>query len=93
MVSTAARALALKYRLPLLGVNHPLGHIEIGRKLSGGASDPVMLYVSGGNTQVIAHRYGRYRVFGETMDIGGVGNLLDKVARDMGIPFPGGDLK
>ncbi|GGM67380.1 serine/threonine protein kinase [Thermogymnomonas acidicola] len=88
VVSTAARALALKYRLPLLGVNHPLGHIEIGRKLSG-ASDPVMLYVSGGNTQVIAHRYGRYRVFGETMDIG-VGNLLDKVARDMGIPFPGG---
>ena len=88
IAATSARALSLKWNKPLLGVNHPLGHVEIGRKLSG-AKDPVMLYVSGGNTQVIAHKNGRYRVFGETMDIG-LGNMIDKFARSQGIPFPGG---
>jgi len=47
------------------------------------------LYVSGGNTQVIARLNGRYRVLGETLDIG-IGNMLDKFARTQGIPFPGG---
>ncbi len=88
VVATAARAFSLKYNIPLIGVNHPLGHVEIGRKLSG-ATDPVMLYISGGNTQVIAHNIDRYHVLGETMDIG-LGNMLDKFARDIGIPFPGG---
>lgn len=88
VVATAARALALKFSKPILGVNHPLGHVEIGRMLSG-ARDPVMLYVSGGNTQVIAHKGGRYRVFGETIDIG-IGNMLDKLGRDLKLPFPGG---
>ncbi len=88
VTATAARALSLKSHKPIIGVNHPLGHIEISRKLSG-ALDPITLYVSGGNTQVIAHRQGRYRVFGETMDIG-IGNLFDKFARKVGIPFPGG---
>ncbi len=88
VVATAARTLSLRHKIPLLGVNHPLGHVEIGRMLSG-ADDPVMLYVSGGNTQVIAHMQGRYRVFGETIDIG-LGNMLDKIARDFGYPFPGG---
>ena len=88
VVATAARTLSLRHKIPLVGVNHPLGHIEIGRMLSG-AYDPVMLYVSGGNTQIIAHMQGRYRVFGETIDIG-LGNMLDKIARDFGYPFPGG---
>ncbi len=88
IVATAARALSIKYNIPIVGVNHPLGHIEIGRRETG-AVDPVMLYVSGGNTQIIAYRNGKYRVFGETLDIG-IGNLLDKVARQMGFPFPGG---
>ena len=88
VVATAARSLSIKYSIPIIGVNHPMGHIEIGRFVSG-AYDPVMLYVSGGNTQVIAHMDGRYRVFGETIDIG-LGNMLDKFARDIGIPFPGG---
>ena len=48
-----------------------------------------MLYVSGGNTQVITFEEGFYRVFGETQDIG-VGNLLDRVGRIYGIPFPAG---
>lgn len=88
VVGTAARSLALKFNKPVIGVNHPLGHVEIGRRL-GKMQDPIVLYVSGGNTQVLAHTYGRYRVMGETMDIG-LGNMLDKFARDLGIGFPGG---
>ncbi len=87
-VATAARVLSLKLNIPIVGVNHCIAHLEIGR-FSTGAEDPVMLYVSGGNTQVISYASGRYRVFGETLDIG-IGNMLDKLAREMGIPFPGG---
>lgn len=87
-VATFARALALRHGKPLAGVNHCVAHLEIGRATDE-PSDPVMLYASGGNTQVIAEARGRYRVFGETLDIG-IGNALDKFARDQGIPFPGG---
>ncbi len=87
-VATAARVLSLKLKIPIVGVNHCIAHLEIGR-FSTGAEDPVMLYVSGGNTQIISYAAGKYRVFGETLDIG-VGNMLDKLAREMGIPFPGG---
>jgi len=45
--------------------------------------------LSGGNTQVIAYAEGRYRIFGETEDIP-IGNAFDVVARDMGLPMPGG---
>ncbi len=87
-VATAARVLSLKLDVPIVGVNHCVAHLEIGR-FTTGAEDPVMLYVSGGNTQIISYAAGRYRVFGETLDIG-IGNMLDKLAREMGIPFPGG---
>ncbi|MEM2282332.1 MAG: bifunctional N(6)-L-threonylcarbamoyladenine synthase/serine/threonine protein kinase [Candidatus Hadarchaeales archaeon] len=86
--ATAARALASYHQLPLVGVNHCIAHIEIGRLLTG-ARDPVTLYVSGGNTQVIAFDAGRYRVFGETLDIS-VGNCLDAFAREVNLPQPGG---
>lgn len=86
--ATMARAFALRHGLPLAGVNHCVAHLEIGRGLTE-ADDPVLLYASGANTQVIAHVRGRYRVFGETLDVG-IGNGLDKFARDNGIPFPGG---
>ncbi len=86
--ATAARVLSLKLNKPIVGVNHCIAHLEIGR-FTTGAEDPVMLYVSGGNTQIISYAAGRYRVFGETLDIG-IGNMLDKLAREMGIPFPGG---
>jgi len=88
--ATAARALALAVDKPLVGVNHCVAHLEIGRATTG-CGNPVLLYVSGGNTQVIAFAEGRYRVFGETLDIG-VGNLLDKFARGVGLGFPGGPL-
>lgn len=61
----AARTLAKIWNVPLVGVNHCVGHIEMGR-VATGASDPVVLYVSGGNTQVISFSDGRYRIFGET---------------------------
>lgn len=83
-----ARGLATRLKAPLIGVNHCVAHIEIGRQQCG-CDDPVLLYVSGGNTQVIARLNGRYRVLGETLDIG-IGNMLDKFARTQGIPFPGG---
>jgi universal protein Kae1 len=86
--ATAARTLALALGAPLAGVNHCVAHLEIGRGTTE-AGDPLLLYTSGGNTQVIAFAAGRYRVFGETLDVG-VGNMLDKFARDQGIPFPGG---
>ena len=89
-VATAARALALSLDRPLVGVNHCVAHIEIGRGRCK-CDDPVLLYASGGNTQVIAYAAGRYRVFGETLDIG-IGNMLDKFGREVGMPFPAGPL-
>jgi universal protein Kae1 len=87
-VATAARALALSFKIPLIGVNHCIAHVEVGRWRTP-AKDPVTLYVSGANSQVLAYRNRRYRVFGETLDIG-IGNALDKFARFAGLPHPGG---
>jgi N6-L-threonylcarbamoyladenine synthase len=87
---TVARTLSLLWRVPLVGVNHCVGHIEMGRLVTK-SPDPVVLYVSGGNTQVIAYAQQRYRIFGETIDIA-VGNCLDRVARLLDLsndPAPG----
>ena len=86
--ATAARALAARLGIPLVGVNHCVAHIEIGR-LATGAEDPLALYVSGGNTIVTGFEAGRYRIFGETLDIA-VGNCLDTFSREAGLPYPGG---
>ncbi|KAK9775579.1 putative N(6)-L-threonylcarbamoyladenine synthase [Seiridium cardinale] len=89
-VAIGARTLSLLWDKPLVGVNHCVGHIEMGRVITG-ASNPVVLYVSGGNTQVIAYASQRYRIFGETLDIA-VGNCIDRFARTLRIPndpFPG----
>lgn len=62
----------------------------MGREITG-AQNPVVLYVSGGNTQVIAYSRQCYRIFGETLDIA-VGNCLDRFARVIGLsndPSPG----
>jgi N6-L-threonylcarbamoyladenine synthase/protein kinase Bud32 len=83
-----ARTLAQKLRIPLVGVNHCIGHIEIGRKVCN-AYDPLTLYVSGGNTIISAFETGRYQIFGETLDLA-VGNMIDMVARDLGLSHPGG---
>lgn len=88
IVATSARTLALSLNKPIIGVNHCIGHVEIG-KLDAGAVNPVSLYVSGGNSQVIAFESGRYRIFGETLDIA-IGNCLDHFGRETGLGHPGG---
>lgn len=82
-----AKNLAEKLNKPLVPVNHCVAHLEVGRIT--GAKDPVLLYCSGANTQVIAYAAGKYRVFGETLDVG-VGNFIDNFARYAGLGFPGG---
>ncbi len=86
--AAVARFISTKFKKHLVGVNHAVAHIEIG-KLTTGSKDPVVLYLSGGNTQVIAYAEGKYRIFGETEDIP-VGNVFDVIARDMKLPMPGG---
>lgn len=97
-----AKKLAEKLKVPLVPVNHCIAHLEIGdvaqqasqingEKLSNstGCKDPVLLYASGANTQIIAYEAGKYRVFGETLDVG-IGNFIDTFARYAGLGFPGG---
>jgi glycoprotease/Kae1 family metallohydrolase len=83
-----AQDLSRQHGKPLIPVNHCIAHIEIGRFLTG-AADPVTLYVSGGNTQVIGFAAGRYRVFGETQDIS-IGNAIDTFIREKTGKYPGG---
>lgn len=83
-----ARSLAVLLNKPLVGVNHCIAHLEVG-SLSTSSKDPVLLYASGANTQIIAYDGGKFRIFGETLDIG-VGNFLDSFARYVGLGFPGG---
>ncbi|MFH1451802.1 MAG: KEOPS complex N(6)-L-threonylcarbamoyladenine synthase Kae1 [archaeon] len=82
-----AKSVCSRLKIPLVPVNHCIAHLEIGEIT--GASDPVLLYASGANTQIIAYEAGKYRVFGETLDLG-VGNFIDTLARYFGIGFPGG---
>jgi glycoprotease/Kae1 family metallohydrolase len=82
-----AKEKAKSLNVPIIPVNHCIAHLEIGQSV--GASDPVLLYASGANTQVIAYSSGKYRVFGETLDLG-VGNFIDTFGRHVGIPFPAG---
>jgi len=82
-----AKEISIKLKKQVVPVNHCIAHLEIGNLT--GAKDPVMLYTSGANTQIIAFESGKYRVFGETLDVG-VGNFIDNFARYLGIGFPGG---
>ena len=95
IVGTAARMVSLMLDRPLVGVNHCIAHIEVGIWKTE-VEDPITLYVSGANSQVLAYQetapgIGAYRIFGETLDIG-LGNSLDKFARSAGLPHPGGPL-
>ena len=83
-----ARMLSQLLRVPLVGVNHCIAHIEIGRLICK-IEDPLTLYVSGGNTIVSAYESGNYQIFGETLDIA-IGNMIDMFAREAGLSHPGG---
>jgi N6-L-threonylcarbamoyladenine synthase len=88
--ATLARTLAIKYKKPIVGVNHCVAHLEIGKTLMK-AKDPLFIYTSGANTQIIAKDNKRYKILGETLDIG-LGNLFDSFARNLGHGFPGGPI-
>ncbi|MHA1268854.1 MAG: bifunctional N(6)-L-threonylcarbamoyladenine synthase/serine/threonine protein kinase [Candidatus Helarchaeota archaeon] len=88
MGAVIARTLSQSLKIPLIGVNHCLAHVEIGRFFCG-IKDPICLYVSGGNTMIIGFEGGRYRIFGETLDIA-IGNMLDVFAREGNLKHPGG---
>jgi N6-L-threonylcarbamoyladenine synthase len=82
-----AKKICREIKIPLVCVNHCIAHLEIGDLT--GVKDPVLLYASGANTQIIAYEAGKYRIFGETLDLG-VGNFIDTFARHAGFGFPGG---
>ncbi|MHA2346388.1 MAG: bifunctional N(6)-L-threonylcarbamoyladenine synthase/serine/threonine protein kinase [Candidatus Hodarchaeales archaeon] len=86
--ATVARAISLRLNKPLIGVNHCIAHVELGRTITP-ARDPIVLYVSGGNTQILTFLNGRYRIMGETLDIA-LGNALDSLGREMNLTHPGG---
>eukprot|EP00040_Diaphanoeca_grandis_P024436 m.134287 g.134287 ORF g.134287 m.134287 type:complete len:336 (-) comp29731_c1_seq1:87-1094(-) len=90
VLAVVARTISQLWNKPLVAVNHCIGHIEMGRLITG-AKNPTILYVSGGNTQVIAYSERKYRIFGEALDVA-VGNCLDRFARVLKIsndPSPG----
>ena len=83
-----AHEISKKFKKPIVGVHHGIAHIEIGRLLTG-CKDAVIVYLSGGHNAILAFVDNSYKVFGETEDIT-IGNLLDTVARSIGLEMPGG---
>lgn len=79
----AARAISVKHGMPIFPVNHACAHIEITRHMAR-LKNPITLYVSGGNSQIVLPEANGYHVLGETLDIG-VGNMLDNFARSAGM--------
>jgi len=86
--ATVARALCSYLHVPLIPINHAIGHIEIGALMTG-ALDPLVVLVSGGHTAIAAFASGRWRIFGETEDIT-IGNLFDMFAREINLASPAG---
>lgn len=84
----AAKALALKHKKPLIGVNHPYAHVKIAEHLTG-LKRPIIIYVSGGNTQILIEGKEGFRVLGETLDMG-LGNMIDSFARAASLDYAHG---
>ena len=87
----AAKSIALAHDLPFIGVNHLEGHV-CATQLEFGHLEPPMisLIVSGGHTSlVLLDAEGRFETIGQTID-DAAGEAFDKIARFMGLPFPGG---
>ena len=83
-----ARTISSYYKIPIYPVNHAIGHIELGKMLTG-AKDPLVLLVSGGHTMLAAFKNKKWRIFGETLDIT-LGQLLDQFGRSLGFASPCG---
>ena len=86
--AVVARSLASYYKIPIYPVNHAIGHIELGKMLTG-AQDPLVLLVSGGHTMILAFLSKKWRAFGETLDIT-LGQLIDQLGRSAGFASPCG---
>ena len=86
--AVVARSLASYFKIPIYPVNHAIGHIELGKLLTG-ATNPLVLLVSGGHTMLLAFLNKQWRVFGETLDIT-LGQLLDQFGRSIGLASPCG---
>jgi len=86
--AVVSRALSSYYKIPIYPVNHAVGHIELGKMLTG-AKNPLVLLVSGGHTMLLAFSGKKWRVFGETLDIT-LGQLLDQFGRSIGFASPCG---
>src|SRR5918993_1849549 len=87
--AVVSRSLASFHNIPLVPVNHAIGHIELGIKLTG-LNNPLTLLVSGGHTMILVYHKNKWRVFGETLDIT-IGQLFDQIGRSMGFASPCGN--
>ncbi|MGJ9385848.1 tRNA (adenosine(37)-N6)-threonylcarbamoyltransferase complex transferase subunit TsaD [Salipaludibacillus sp. CF4.18] len=86
----AAKALAFAVDKPLIGVHHIAGHIYANHIVEELTFPLLTLVVSGGHTELVyMEEHGSYEVIGETRD-DAVGEAYDKVARTIGLPYPGG---
>ncbi|MSO39166.1 MAG: tRNA (adenosine(37)-N6)-threonylcarbamoyltransferase complex transferase subunit TsaD [Ilumatobacteraceae bacterium] len=88
---SAAKALALTWEVPYIGVNHLEAHLYAGLLEDPTLEMPlVVLLVSGGHTMLIEMRgHGQYKLLGRTID-DAAGEAFDKVARFLGLGYPGG---
>lgn len=85
-----AKALAFAHHIPLVNVHHIAGHIYANRLVKEMEFPLIALVVSGGHTELIYMKeHGSYEVIGETRD-DAAGEAYDKVARTLGLPYPGG---
>ncbi|MEK4396636.1 tRNA (adenosine(37)-N6)-threonylcarbamoyltransferase complex transferase subunit TsaD [Bacillus sp. FSL K6-2860] len=86
----AAKALSFAHQIPLVGVHHIAGHIYANQLVDELQFPCLALVVSGGHTElVLMKEHGSFEVIGETLD-DAAGEAYDKVARTMGLPYPGG---
>ncbi|TFE00708.1 tRNA (adenosine(37)-N6)-threonylcarbamoyltransferase complex transferase subunit TsaD [Jeotgalibacillus salarius] len=86
----AAKAMAFAHQKPLIGVHHIAGHIYANRLIEEMKFPLLSLVVSGGHTElVLMKEHGSFEVIGETRD-DAAGEAYDKVARTLGLPYPGG---
>lgn len=86
----AAKALSFAHQIPLVGVHHIAGHIYANRLIGELQFPALALVVSGGHTELVYMKeHGSFEVIGETLD-DAAGEAYDKVARTMGLPYPGG---
>jgi N6-L-threonylcarbamoyladenine synthase len=85
-----AKGLALRYNIPLIGVNHIIGHVYANYIAYPNLKPPfIVLMVSGGHTEILKVEENKIEVLGKTVD-DAAGEAFDKVARILGLGYPGG---